>query len=112
MNSDSDSGAEKTASRYVAAEVETHHTHTLVTGGAAAERERRAATHSGDAPEVGSADEDVLDELVGTALVLAFLQVGALMPVVELARLRSAAARFFEGITVRPACPGAACRKR
>ena len=50
-----------------------------------------------DAPEV-----DVLDELLGTALVLAFLQVGALMPVVELARRRAAATRFFDGVTVRP----------
>lgn len=51
-----------------------------------------------DAP---AADDDVLEELLGTALVLAFLQVGALMPVVELARCRAAATRFFDGVTVR-----------
>ena len=36
-----------------------------------------------------------LDELVGTALVLGFLQAACLMPVVQLAQHRSAACRYF-----------------
>jgi hypothetical protein len=36
--------------------------------------------------------------MVGTALVLAFIQVGQLMPVVELTRRISAAAARFEGL--------------
>jgi hypothetical protein len=40
-----------------------------------------------------------LEELVGTALVLSFLQVAALMPVTELARRVSAAKRHFAGVT-------------
>ena len=63
---------------------------------AAAEAQPEADSVAGD-----EGDVDVLDELVGTALVLAFLQVGALMPVVDLARCKSAAAHFFDGITVR-----------
>jgi hypothetical protein len=40
-----------------------------------------------------------LEEFVGTALVLAYLQASSLMSVVELARHISAATRFFEGVT-------------
>lgn len=40
-----------------------------------------------------------LEEFIGTALVLAFLQVTQLMPVLEIARHRAAAAAHFEGIT-------------
>jgi len=39
-----------------------------------------------------------LEEFVGTAIVLAFLQVAALMPVAQLAERGSAAARHFEGV--------------
>jgi hypothetical protein len=42
-------------------------------------------------------EQELLEELVGTALVLAFLQVAALLPVVQLAALRASAARHFEG---------------
>ena len=40
-----------------------------------------------------------MEELVGTSIVLAFLQVAALMPVVEVARLRAAAAAYFDDLT-------------
>jgi hypothetical protein len=39
-----------------------------------------------------------LEDLVGTALILAYLQVTQLMPVVELAQRRSAAVRYFRGV--------------
>jgi hypothetical protein len=39
-----------------------------------------------------------LEELVGTAMVLAFLQVATLVPVVQLAQLKSAAKAEFEGV--------------
>ena len=42
--------------------------------------------------------QHVLEELIGTALVLAFLQVAALMPVAELGQRKSAAKRHFAGI--------------
>ena len=42
-----------------------------------------------------------LEELVGTALVLAFLQVATLVPVVQLARLKSAAKAEFDGVLTR-----------
>ena len=41
-----------------------------------------------------------LEEFVGTALVVAFLQVTQLMPVVEIARLRGAAAAHFEELEI------------
>jgi hypothetical protein len=40
-----------------------------------------------------------LEEFIGTALVLAFLQVTQLMPVLEISRHRAAAAAHFEGTT-------------
>ena len=42
-----------------------------------------------------------LEELIGTALVLAFLQVATLLPVVQLARLKSAAKAEFDGVLTR-----------
>jgi hypothetical protein len=56
------------------------------------------AKEADEAPAAPAPDAQ-LDVLVGTALVLAFLQVAALMPVVELAKRKSAAKRHFAGIT-------------
>ena len=63
-----------------------------------------------------------MEEFVGTAIVLAFLQVAALMPVAELAERASAARQHFEGVrtaagrdfsTTRTECvPSLACRVR
>ena len=41
---------------------------------------------------------ETMEEFLGTAIVLAFLQVAALMPVAELAEHGSAAARHFDGV--------------
>jgi hypothetical protein len=79
-----------------------------------------------EAPAAPAQDEAQLDVLVGTALVLAFLQVAALMPVVELAKRKSAAKRHFAGVTtpagwdfettntafITLVSPGGACRER
>ena len=54
------------------------------------------------AADVAAADEERLELFVGTALVLAFLQVAQLVPVVELAKLKGAAKRYF-GDFVTPA---------
>ena len=40
-----------------------------------------------------------LEELTGTAMVIAFLQVTALLPVVEISRMRGAATTYFEELT-------------
>jgi hypothetical protein len=48
-----------------------------------------------------AAEDEQLEEFVGTALVLAFLQVGALMPVAQLAQRVSAAKAHFADFTVR-----------
>ena len=45
------------------------------------------------------AAEATMERFVGTALVLAFLQLAALLPAVELARHKGAAARRFSGVT-------------
>ena len=61
----------------------------------------RSSTHSAisaTTPSLAGARED-LELLVGTALVMAFIQVGQLMPVVEMTRRISAAAARFEGVT-------------
>ena len=51
--------------------------------------------------EAARAHQDMLtmEEFVGTAVVLAFLQVAALMPVAQLEERDSAAARHFDGVT-------------
>jgi hypothetical protein len=80
----------------------------------AAEREAAARQKgSGSALDAVCADVDatpaadaseqnrVMEEFVGTALVLSFLQVAALMPVARLAERRSAAKAHFRGVTVR-----------
>ena len=60
-----------------------------------------------DAPQPATPPSDKADDaaaatmerFIGTALVLAFLQLAALLPVVELARRKGAAARRFSGVT-------------
>jgi hypothetical protein len=46
-----------------------------------------------------SASAAMMEDFLGTALVLAFLQCAALMPVAQLAERRSAAKRYFAGVT-------------
>ena len=57
----------------------------------------RAAAKSETMPALAGARQE-LELMVGTALVLAFIQVGQLMPVVDLTRRISAAAARFEGL--------------
>jgi hypothetical protein len=70
---------------------------------------------SGSAPHAGKAspeDEDAahtLEAFVGTALVLAFLQVAALVPVAELARRLSEVKAHFGDFTVRFVCVVGLC---
>ncbi len=54
-----------------------------------------------DADEAAPASQQqvAMEELVGTALVLAFMQAAALLPVTELGAQRSAAAAHFAGVT-------------
>ena len=59
-----------------------------------------ATPPSGAAAEAADAEAAAtMERFIGTALVLAFLQLAALLPVVELARRKSAAARRFSGVT-------------
>jgi hypothetical protein len=58
----------------------------------------QSAISSDTAPSLAGARED-LELFVGTALVMAFIQVGQLMPVVEMTRRISAAAARFEGVS-------------
>jgi hypothetical protein len=55
-------------------------------------------------PACGAAEEEkqALEELVGTSLVLAFLQVAALLPVAQLACRRAAAAAHFAAVRTTP----------
>ena len=67
----------------------------------------RSSEHEGHTPRAGAKSETMpglagarqeLELMVGTALVLAFIQVGQLMPVVDLTGRISAAAARFEGL--------------
>ncbi len=49
--------------------------------------------------EAAASDASVMEDFIGTALVLAFLQCAALVPVAQLAERRSAAKRRFAGVT-------------
>ena len=62
-------------------------------------RFRRDSDAASDGADTADADRERLELLVGTALVLAFLQVAQLIPVVRLAQLVSAAKAHFEGVT-------------
>jgi hypothetical protein len=68
--------------------------------------EEKDDTAAADAEEASSTASDcVMEDFIGTALVLAFLQCAALVPVAQLAERRSAARRHFAGITtVRVPC--------
>jgi hypothetical protein len=52
-----------------------------------------------DYAHMTEAEAATMDDFVGTALVLAFIQVATLMPVAQLAERRSAAKRHFAGVT-------------
>ena len=61
-------------------------------------RYRRDSDATSDVAESADAERERLESLVGTALVLAFLQVAQLVPVVRLAQLVSAAKTHFAGV--------------
>jgi hypothetical protein len=56
------------------------------------------ASAKGDAEAAAGAEAELRDTFWGTALVLAFLQVGQLLPAVELAQRQAAARRHFAGV--------------
>jgi hypothetical protein len=72
--------------------------------GAALEAAETAASAdcSMQAADAGDDDGEKLELFVGTALVISFLQVAQLLPVVEIAKIKSAAKRYF-GDFVTPA---------
>ena len=59
----------------------------------------RDCNAASDVAKTTDVESERLESLVGTALVLAFLQVAQLVPVVRLAQLVSAAKAHFEGVT-------------
>jgi hypothetical protein len=64
----------------------------------AAERADRLAKQAAQEQAAQERHRVRLEELVGTSLVLAFLQVATLVPVVQLAQLKSAAKAEFDGV--------------
>jgi hypothetical protein len=64
---------------------------------AAADAEAAAEAAAAEAAE--SEEARTREEFIGTALVIAFLQAASLMPVVEIAKRKSAAKRHFAGVT-------------